>query len=38
MKACIYLPWKMYVPVIDIMAMLDIGGECLICPLITLLQ
>ena len=20
MKACIYLPWKMYVPVIDIMA------------------
>ena len=38
MKACIYLPWKMYVPVIDIMVVLDIDGECLICPLITLLQ
>ena len=35
MKASIYLPWKMYVPVI---AMLDIGGECFIYPLITLLQ
>ena len=38
MKASIYLPWKMYVPVIDIMSMLGIGGECLICPLITLLE